>query len=240
MSPSNVTPRQKVHQDCRRKYCNPQQIAKCTAPAKSACDSAIEQYRLQSTEDQFHFKTDCFFCGQPAMNMTWRKQSDVSSVRTIAFKYSVLDACSKRNDTWASSVWARILAVHDLPAADAIHYKSCIVNFRTMKHIPSAYQADKSKVKRAKMGHPIVIFDGYDSISTKDMTHQRRAKGRIGPTVTFTEDMAITLQKEQFLANSSNRQNFVNMLSSNLVKNNCKIYHASGDADLLIVQKAVK
>ena len=78
-----------------------------------------------------------------------------------------------------------------------------------MKHIPSAYQAGKSKVKRAKMGHPIVIFDGYDSISTKDMTHQRRAKGRIGPTVTFTEDMAITVQKEQFLANSSNRQNFV-------------------------------
>ena len=47
---------------------SPQQIAKFTAPVKSACDSAIEQYRLQSTEDQFHFKTDCLFCVQPAMN----------------------------------------------------------------------------------------------------------------------------------------------------------------------------
>ena len=39
------------------------------------------------------------------------------------------------------------------------------------------------------------------------------------------------MQKEQCLANSSNKQYFVNMLSSNLVMNNCKTYHASGDAD---------
>ena len=51
---------------------------------------------------------------------------------------------------------------------------------------------------RRKCGNAIVIFDGYEGISTKDMTHQRRAKGRIGPTVTFTEDMAVTVQKEQF------------------------------------------
>ena len=61
--------------------------------------------------------------------------------------------------------------------------------------------------------HLSLLFDGYDAISTKDMTHQRRAKGRIGPTLTFIEDMAVTVQKEQFLANSSNKQNFVNMLS---------------------------
>ena len=30
------------------------------------------------------------------------------------------------------------------------------------------------------------------------------------------------------------------MLSTKLVQNNCKTYHASGDADLLIVQKAVE
>ena len=50
----------------------------------------------------------------------------------------------------------------------------------------------------------------------------------------------VTVQKEQCLVNSSNKQYFVNMLSSNLVKNNCKTYLASGDADLLIVQKAVE
>ena len=72
------------------------------------------------------------------------------------------------------------------------------------------------------------------------MTHQRRAKGRIGPTLTFIGDMVVTVKKEQCLANSSNKQYFVNMLSSNLVKNNCKTHHASGDDDLVIVQKAVE
>ena len=42
------------------------------------------------------------------------------------------------------------------------------------------------------------------------------------------------------MSGSSNKQYFVNMLSSNLVKNNCKTYHASGDTDLLIVEKAVE
>ena len=50
--------------------------------------------------------------------------------------------------------------------------------------------------------HLSLLFDGYEGISTKDMTHQRRAKGRIGPTLTFTEDMAVTAHV-----------NFVNMLS---------------------------
>ena len=95
-------------------------------------------------------------------------------------------------------------------------------------------------VSEENMEMQLSLFDGYEGISTKDMTHQRRAKGRIGPTVTFTDDMAVPVQKEQFLANSSNKYFFVNMPSSNLMKNNCKTYQASGDVDLLIVQKAVK
>ena len=47
------------------------------------------------------------------------------------------------------------------------------------------------------------------------MTHQRRAKGRIGPTLTFIEDMAVTVQKKQCMTNSINTQYFVNMLRSN-------------------------
>ena len=42
----------------------------------------------------------------------------------------------------------------------------------------------------------IVVFDGYESTNTKDMVHQRRAKGNGGTTVTFTADMPITMKKE--------------------------------------------
>ena len=91
-----------------------------------------------------------------------------------------------------------------------------------------------------KYRNAIVVFDGYGSTSTKDMTQQRRSKGNAGATVTFTADMTITMRKEQFLANRKNKQQFIFMLSRELQKNNCKTHHASGDVDLLIVQKAVQ
>lgn len=87
---------------------------------------------------------------------------------------------------------------------------------------------------------PIVVFDGYDRVSTKNMTQQRRAVGKAGPTVTFTEDMKVTLKKDDFLSNSKNKQRFINMLSQFLKKSNCTTYHADGDADVLIVKTAVE
>ncbi len=48
------------------------------------------------------------------------------------------------------------------------------------------------------------------------------------------------MKKDQFLANRENKQQFIFMLSRELEKNNCKTHHASGDADLLIVQKTVQ
>ncbi len=86
-----------------------------------------------------------------------------------------------------------------------------------------------------------VVFDGYGGTSTKDMTHQRRAKGQAGVTVTFTKDMQLTMKKEHFLANNTNKQELINiMLGNQLDQNKCTVHHAPGDADLLIVQKAVK
>ena len=90
-----------------------------------------------------------------------------------------------------------------------------------------------------KYGEAIVVFDGYGESSTKDMVHQRRAKGQAGVNVTFNEDMKLTMKKASFLANSANKQQFIKMLGHHLEKK-CKVYHASGDADLLIVQKAVE
>ena len=72
------------------------------------------------------------------------------------------------------------------------------------------------------------------------MTHQRRSKGNAGTTVTFTGDTPVTLKKDQFLANRQNKQRFIFMLREELTKKNCAMHHASGDADLLIVQKAVQ
>ena len=88
-----------------------------------------------------------------------------------------------------------------------------------------------------KYGNAVVVFDGYQSKSTKDMTHQRQTKGLIGATVTFTESMHLTMSKAQFLANKDNK---INLLSAKLMEKNCRTYHATGDVDLLIMQKSVE
>ena len=68
----------------------------------------------------------------------------------------------------------------------------------------------------------VVVFDGYDSTNTKDMTHQRRSKGIAGTSVTFTGDTPVTMKKDQFLANRQNKQRFIFMLSEELTKKNCE------------------
>ena len=51
--------------------------------------------------------------------------------------------------------------------------------------------------------------------------------------------MKLTMKKEKFLANSENKQRFINMLSGYL-ETKCKVYHAPADADVLIVQKTLE
>ena len=46
----------------------------------------------------------------------------------------------------------------------------------------------------------MVVFDGYENINTKCMTHQRRSKGKASITVTVAANMTITMKKDQFLA----------------------------------------
>ena len=89
-----------------------------------------------------------------------------------------------------------------------------------------------------KYGNAIVMFDGYNDRSTKNMIHQRRAAGKTGAT--FTEAMKVTLKKDNFLANPKSKQRFINMLSRFLQENNCRTYHAEGYANLLIVKTAVE
>ena len=111
-----------------------------------------------------------------------------------------------------------VIVLHRIPWSHGCTY-------RDICHQYTEYVARKNRFA-------IVVFDGYESTSTKDMTQQRRSKGNAGATVTFTADMTIMMRKEQFLANRKNKQQFIFMLSRRTT--------ASGDADLLIVQKAVQ
>ena len=91
-----------------------------------------------------------------------------------------------------------------------------------------------------KYGKALVVFDGYCAASTKDMAHRRWAKGKQGPTVSFTKEMCLTVTKDIFLSNSMNKQNFLKHLGDDLQTAGCEVFHASSDADVLIAQKAVE
>ena len=45
-----------------------------------------------------------------------------------------------------------------------------------------------------KYANAIVVFDGYESTNTKDVTHKSRAKGIVGTTVAFITDMPLTMK----------------------------------------------
>lgn len=69
---------------------------------------------------------------------------------------------------------------------------------------------------------------------------QRRACGKVGAEVRFSDEMKITQKKGEFLSNSMNKQRFINMLSTYLQLLGCKVHHARGDAAFLIVTTAIQ
>lgn len=86
----------------------------------------------------------------------------------------------------------------------------------------------------------VIVFDGYScGPSTKDVTHIRRNEGRSSPNVLFSTDMKLTMKKDMFLSNKTNKQRFLTMLSESFDRVGYKTIHARGDADLLITQTAV-
>jgi len=105
---------------------------------------------------------------------------------------------------------------------------------------PLQRDAKFDSVKR-KYKSPIIVFDGFGTgPSTKDMTHLRRSGGTTGFRVNFVGVMSIKMKKDRFLANSTNKQRFIIMLSEKLQGSECKTVHAESDADLLIVQTVVE
>ena len=83
-----------------------------------------------------------------------------------------------------------------------------------------------------KYGKSVVVFDGYVESSTKDMAHKRRNKGRVGLSVSFTKETTLTVSKELFLNNSSNKQRFIQFLADHLTEVGCSVVHARSDADI--------
>ena len=93
-------------------------------------------------------------------------------------------------------------------------------------------------IQHYKRAH--VVFDGYDSgPSTEDNAHLRRTRKQM-TEVHFTGSSAMNVKKDLFLSNKKNKQCFIFLLSRTLEQVGCQVSHATGNADMLIVQTAVE
>ena len=144
-----TSPGQEVHSECRRLYCNPNEIKK--TPKKTDKTSPLS---LRSNNEPYHCNTHCLFCGQLTKVNGRKRGCDVFPVRTVEFQEKIEQVCRERNDNWAEQVKTRLKCVHDLPAADATYHQSCSVNFRTGRDIPQIFQPDVKKSKK-HCGRPV-------------------------------------------------------------------------------------
>ena len=145
---------QKVHKECRRLYCLPQDVERAQKEQNEQ-PPARRSSLVRSAEKSFTFKSDCLYCGTRVdFSEDKKRQREAYPVTTIETKDNILKLCAERQDTWAEVVKARVLHVHDLPAADAVYHQSCNVNFRTGRQIPKDYVTEETANKKRKTGRP--------------------------------------------------------------------------------------
>ena len=147
----HTSPGDLVHQECRRKYCNPNVIKRDIN--KVHVSSNVSRL-LRSMEPPFLFSENCLFCGQYAKNAGRKRGCDVFPVRTKDFQETIESICKQRGDDWGEKVQGRIVFGQDLHAVDAIYHQSCNVNFRTMKDVPRMHQDDETASKQFS-GRPV-------------------------------------------------------------------------------------
>ena len=76
-----------------------------------------------------------------------------------------------------------------------------------------------------------VVFDGgYLEASTKDTTHLRRLKGKVGRKIVPSLTNALAVKKDTFLLCKHNKQLFLLMLGQQLTNAGIEVQHASNDA----------
>ena len=152
-----TVPGQQVHQTCRREYCRPSSIKRAKKSVSEETTSSRRSF-TRKAEQGFSFKTDCFFCGTKVefgSNSKRKRLGEAFSVTTIETKDTILKICSERNDEWSEAIRARLMNVHDLPAADAVYHQTCNVNFRTNRQLPQLYETDElPAAKKRKVGRP--------------------------------------------------------------------------------------
>ena len=93
---------------------------------------------------------------------------------------------------------------------------------------------------RKMYGQCHVVFDGYDSHSTKDHEHMRRDANMNKCDIMFTKEMKVRIKREEFLINNKNKCHLIKMLKPMLEADSQEVSVSNSDADVDIVRTALK
>jgi len=86
----------------------------------------------------------------------------------------------------------------------------------------------------------MVAFDGYSSgSSVKDHEHRRQST-KCAPSVQVDETRPVCSSQQLFLANSSDKSQFIALLGRRLSEDVHTVHYAPDDADTLIVKSALE
>ncbi|KAJ8874679.1 hypothetical protein PR048_025545 [Dryococelus australis] len=85
-----------------------------------------------------------------------------------------------------------------------------------------------------------VVFDGYDVQSTKSQQHFRRASKRTSAEIMFGMITSASTTQADFLNNHHNKERLITLLSHHFETAGIKVCNSEGDADTLIVKRALE
>ena len=104
---------QQVHQECRRKYCASNQIAKALRMSVETDESVAtgSQTILRSAERRFEYNTHSFYCGEPVACEKKENNYDVVTVRTVETKATILATCQERGDSCRGVQWLKFVTL---------------------------------------------------------------------------------------------------------------------------------
>ena len=93
---------------------------------------------------------------------------------------------------------------------------------------------------RARYKQSCIVFDGYEQgPSIKDHEHLRRVK-KACANIHLDQRMEAYKNQEIFLANKTNKHQFVLLLSTYLQDDGQVVHHSTGDADTVIADCALQ
>ena len=113
-----------VHRGHRKQYIDLRKLN------KQQDDYQPSPKKLRSCTTQFEWKTDCLFCGKPAIVEYSHPDKDkISSCQTLELRERILKHCDTRKDKWRNETRHRVFNCNDLVHVEGVYHKDCRVRF---------------------------------------------------------------------------------------------------------------